>query len=176
VTGWGLGLLLNLGDDGSDKRSAGNSNEFQHLLGDSFPEVVRQLYSAAYRVLHSEPPNIAQRDELADASFRLFTGKPKEEQTKTLTRSVFHYSCRKFRAFINSLDSFQFLKQSATSLAQVPALCPFHSSRPTLPTLVQVPGGPLKTRIRIEYDDFLLCHAVTVPECLDQRNLSCRPG
>jgi hypothetical protein len=59
----GLGLLLNLGDDGSNKRSAGNSNEFHHLLGDSFPEVVKQLYSAAYRVHHSEPPNIAQREE-----------------------------------------------------------------------------------------------------------------
>lgn len=41
---------------------------------------------------------------------------------------------------------------------------------------MQVPGGPLKTRIRIEYDDSLLCHAVTVPECLDQRNLSRWPG
>jgi hypothetical protein len=63
VTRWGLGLLLNLGDDGSNKRSAGNSNEFHHLLGDSFPEVVKQLYSAAYRVHHSEPPNIARREE-----------------------------------------------------------------------------------------------------------------
>src|SRR2546429_523401 len=52
-----------------------------------------------------------------------------------------------------------------------------HDALPiSLPAFVQVPRGPLKTCIWIEYDDFLQCHAATVPECMNQRNLSRWPG
>src|SRR2546429_7067953 len=40
-----------------------------------------------------------------------------------------------------------------------------HDALPiSLPAFVQVPRGPLKTCIWIEYDDFLQCHAATRSE------------
>ena len=87
-------------------------------------------------------------------------------------RSVLGCLCRELRSLIDSLDSLQFLQQTAATTTQVFPPRPFHSRRPTFPALVQVPGGPLKTRLGIEYDDSFLCHAVTMPECPDERNLS----
>lgn len=73
-----------MADDVSKTRPAVNSNEFKQPLGDSFPEVVRQLYSAAYRVHHSETCSQTLHGvaKPADVSFRLFAEEPKEGQTK----------------------------------------------------------------------------------------------
>jgi len=83
---------------------------------------------------------------------------------------------RKLRSLIDSLYPLQVLQQPATHTTQFLPPRPFHSGISALPAFVQVPGGPLKTCIRIEYDDLLLCHAAKVPECINQRNLSRRPG
>lgn len=82
----------------------------------------------------------------------------------------------KLRSLVDSLYPLQVLQQLAAHTTQFLPPRPFHSGIPALPAFVQVPGGPLKACIRIEYDDFLLCHAATVPECIHQRNLSRRPG
>lgn len=82
----------------------------------------------------------------------------------------------KLRSLVDSLYPLQVLQQLAAHTTQFLPPRPFHSGISALPAFVQVPGGPLKTCIRIEYDDFLLCHAATVPECINQRNLSRWPG
>lgn len=66
-----------------------NFTEFKKLLRDNVPEVGR-LYSAAYRVHQSETyrETMHSVEKLADASFRLFAEKPKEEQVRILTRIV----------------------------------------------------------------------------------------
>ena len=85
---------------------------------------------------------------------------------------------RKRRALVNLLGPFQVLQQLAAPTTQVLSACPFHSGISALPAFVQMPGSPLKTCIRIEYDDFDFppCHAVTVPECRNPCNLSGWPG
>ena len=83
---------------------------------------------------------------------------------------------RKLRSLVDSLYPLQVLQQLAAHTTQFLPPRPFHSGISALPAFVQMPGGPLKTCIRIEYDDFLLCHAATVPECIHQRNLSRWPG
>ena len=82
----------------------------------------------------------------------------------------------KLRSLVDSLYPLQVLQQLAAQTTQFLPPRPFHSGISALPAFVQVPGGPLKTCIRVEYDDFLLCHAATVPECINQRNLSRWPG
>lgn len=83
---------------------------------------------------------------------------------------------RKLGSLIDSLYPLQVLQQLAAPTTQFFPPRPFHPGISALPAFVQVPRGPLKTCIRIEYDDFLLCHAATVPECMNQRNLSRWPG
>ena len=83
---------------------------------------------------------------------------------------------RKLGSLIDSLYPLQVLQQPAAPTTQFSPPRPFHPGISALPAFVQVPRGPLKTGIRIEYDDFLLGHAATVPECRNQRNLSRWPG
>ncbi len=66
---------------------------------------------------------------------------------------------RKLRSLVDSLYPLQVLQQLAAPTTQFFPSCPFHSGISALPAFVQVPGGPLKACIGIEYDDFLLCHA-----------------
>src|SRR5207302_1530927 len=79
---------------------------------------------------------------------------------------------RKLGSLIDSLYPLQVLQQLAAPTTQFFPSRPFHPGISALPAFVQVPRGPLKTCIWIEYDDFLQCHAATVPECMNQRNLS----
>src|SRR5207248_10814814 len=96
----------------------------------------------------------------------------RELRLRLARRESERHAGRKLLALVNLLDSLQVLQQLAAPITQVLPPRPLHSCISALPAFVQVPGGPLKTGIRIEYDDFLLCHAVTFPECMNQRNLS----
>ena len=65
-----------------------------------------------------------------------------------------------FRRLINPLDPVQVLQELAAPAAKVLRPGPFHAGVFALPAAVKVAAGHLKAVLRIQYDEFLACHAL----------------